>query len=385
MVAFSEKFMKKNIFLLLTAVFVLFISACGADDEGEFIAGKSCSSEGAEICSDDGIELLLCQDSAWTLKKQCNISIGKRCRQNADGVFGCFGEGETGVSDSGTNTDDTGTDSGNSENSTEEPDTGSTPDTETENPDNESNSENTGDSDTTPQTDSEQGDPDDTEISDEDSGDIPENDNEPDTPEPPSDQCSSNSDCSDPAAPYCSISTSKCIANAVFITEYVEGSSNNKAIEIYNGSKSAVNLSNFTIQQANNGNDWGSNPTSFVFNFPAASISSGQTFVFCNVAADNELIAKCDQTPTSAVFQFNGDDGIALFDGTTIVDQIGNAMEQTKWSVAGVSSATQDHTLRRKISVIQGTTDWAASAGTTESDSQWEVFPQDTFDGLKIR
>ena len=144
-------------------------------------------------------------------------------------------------------------------------------------------------------------------------------------------------------------------------------------------------MSNFTIQQANNGNDWGSNPTSFVFNFPAASISSGQTFVFCNVAADNELIAKCDQTPTSAVFQFNGDDGIALFDGTTIVDQIGNAMEQTKWSVAGVSSATQDHTLRRKISVIQGTTDWAASAGTTESDSQWEVFPQDTFDGLKIR
>ncbi len=395
---FSEKFMKKNIFLLLIAVFVLFISAC-TDDEDEIIAGNACYYEGTEICSDNGTDLLLCQDSTWTLKKQCNISIGKRCRQNANGVFGCFGDNEIDVPDSDANTNDPDT----SDQNTEEPDTNDTSDTENETLDNSSTSEDPAendDSDSVPQTDPEPSepeptDPDDAETPDNDSGDtgnVPDNDTDSDSDndtdadtdnqEPPAGQCTSNSDCSG-STPYCSISTSQCIANAVFITEYVEGSNHNKAIEIYNGSKSAVNLSNFTIQQANNGKNWGNGD--LVYSFAASTaIPSGQTFVFCNVASDTELVAKCDQTPTSLVFDFNGDDGIALFNGASVVDQIGNANEQTIWSVAG-NGSTQDHTLRRKTTVIQGTTDWAASAGTTAEDSQWEVLSKDTFDGLGQR
>ena len=371
--------MKKNIFLLLIVVLMLFVSACSVDDD-EIVAGSSCSSDGSEFCSDNGADLLLCQDSTWTLKKQCNISIGKRCRQNADGVFGCFGEGETGVSDSGTNPDDTETDSGNSENNTEEPDTGNTPDTETENHDNDDNSE---DPDKTNYNDSDNdSDDENTDVdSDNDTDNIPDNDN--DNTEPPAGQCSSNSDCSG-STPYCSISTSQCIANAVFITEYVEGSGENKAIEIYNGSKSSVNLTNFTIQQSNNGKDWGSD-ANFIYSFTdSTAIPSGKTFVFCNAAADNELIAKCDKSVTTSVFKFNGDDGMALFDGTSIVDQIGN-QDYVKWNVAGVEKATENHTLRRKPEIIQGTADWAASAGTTVSDSQWIVLDLDTFDGLGQR
>lgn len=378
--------MKKNIFLFLIAVFALFISACGIEEEEEGIfAGQKCSQEGVEYCSDNGMDLLICQSSTWTIEKQCNISIGKQCGQNSAGVFGCFG-GEV--------YDEEFPDPETSDTENEIPDTNDTSDTENETPDGDTISEDpadTDDSDDKPQTDQEPDDPtgpDDTEITDNDTENVPDNENNDEDTEQPAGQCSSNADCSGttPATPYCSISTSECIANAVFITEYVEGSSYNKAIEIYNGSKSAVNLSNFTIQQANNGKNWGSD-ANYVFNFPAASISSGQTFVFCNAASDPELVAKCDQTPTSAVFNFNGDDGIALFDGNSIVDQIGIQGNNpvSAWSVAGVPSATEAHTLRRKLSVIQGTTDWALSAGTTEENSEWEVLAKDTFDGLKLR
>lgn len=395
--------MKKNIFLLLIAVFVLFISAC-TDDEDEIIAGNACYYEGTETCSDNGTDLLLCQDSTWTLKKQCNISIGKRCRQNTNGVFGCFGDNEIDVPDSDANTNDPDA----SDQNTEEPDTNDTSDTENETPDNSSTSEDPAendDSDSVPQTDPEPSepeptDPDDAETPDNDSGDtgnVPDNDTDSDSDndtdadtdnqEPPAGQCTSNSDCSG-STPYCSISTSQCIANAVFITEYVEGSGDNKAIEIYNGSKSSVSLSNYTLQQANNGNSWGGSNANYVFNFAAAtatSISSGQIFVFCNVSADTELVAKCDKTHTSEFFKFNGNDAIALFNGTTIVDQIGIQGDAAPWSVAGTTKATENHTLRRKTSVIQGTTDWTASAGTSEADSQWIVLDQDTFDGLGTR
>ena len=395
--------MKKNIFLLSASVLLFFISACGTTDDDGIFAGSECTFEGSEICSDNGVDILLCQSSTWTVKKQCNISIGKKCRQGSDGTLGCFGEGESN-GNYGNNDEHDNTDISDSEEFSDTEDGemnySNDADTDTENPDNENDAENsnnaendkdTDDSESEHQTDPEPDTPDDAETPDNDSGDtgnIPDNDTDSDTdsgePETPAGQCSSNSDCSG-STPYCSISTSQCIANAVFITEYVEGSSENKAIEIYNGSKSSVNLGNFTIQQANNGKDWGSD-ANFIYSFTASTaIPSGGIFVFCNVASDTELVAKCDQTPTSSVFKFNGDDGIALFNGTSVVDQIGNAMEQTNWSVAGVSSATKDHTLRRKTSVIQGTTDWAVSAGTTAENSQWEVLAQDTFDGLGQR
>ena len=39
----------------------------------------------------------------------------------------------------------------------------------------------------------------------------------------------------------------------LFFSEYVEGSSNNKAIEIFNGTGVAVDLSQYTVKLASNG------------------------------------------------------------------------------------------------------------------------------------
>ncbi|MBT3299415.1 MAG: T9SS type A sorting domain-containing protein, partial [Candidatus Marinimicrobia bacterium] len=52
------------------------------------------------------------------------------------------------------------------------------------------------------------------------------------------------------------------------------------------------------------------------------------------------------------------------------------------WDVAGITNATKDHTLVRKTSVTTGNADWASSAGTNTSDSEWVVYDQNTWDNL---
>ena len=42
----------------------------------------------------------------------------------------------------------------------------------------------------------------------------------------------------------------------LFFSEYIEGSSNNKALEIYNGTGSEINLENYRINQSVNGGGW---------------------------------------------------------------------------------------------------------------------------------
>ena len=42
----------------------------------------------------------------------------------------------------------------------------------------------------------------------------------------------------------------------LFFSEYVEGSSNNKAIEIFNGTGAPVDLSQYTVKLASNGGTW---------------------------------------------------------------------------------------------------------------------------------
>jgi hypothetical protein len=168
----------------------------------------------------------------------------------------------------------------------------------------------------------------------------------------------------------------------LFISEYLEGSSNNKAIELYNPTSTAIDLSDYRVVRSNNGAD----TIQFVQSFVGV-LDPGQVYVMVNPSADPILLAVAD-IDTGAVTFFNGDDYMALEKNInsvwTPIDVIGVLGEDpgTSWPVAGVSPGTGEKTLVRKNYVMMGNTDWAASAGTDSLNSEWLVYPQNTFSYL---
>ncbi len=161
-------------------------------------------------------------------------------------------------------------------------------------------------------------------------------------------------------------------AGELFISEYVEGTSNNKAVEIYNPSISAVNLGTggYILEVYSNG---ASTPgTRITLN---GTVAAGGTFVIKNSSASASIPAQ----QTSGSLTFNGDDAVVLKKGTAIVDVIGQIGVDpgTAWVANGVS--TLDRTLRRKLSVVQGDTN---GSDAFDPSVEWDGFAVDTFDGL---
>ena len=168
----------------------------------------------------------------------------------------------------------------------------------------------------------------------------------------------------------------------LFFSEYIEGSSNNKALEIYNPTDAAVDLAGYEIWRISNGGDWAEGEGNAV-DLSGYSVASGDVFVVCNGSIADEYSGECDILGTTATY-YNGDDAVGLAHNGILIDAVGEEGDDpgTGWSVAGVTDATKEHTLVRKASVTQGNIDWASSAGTDACDSEWSVYDQDTFDYL---
>ena len=163
----------------------------------------------------------------------------------------------------------------------------------------------------------------------------------------------------------------------LFFSEYIEGSSNNKVLEIYNGTGATVDLSaeNYIIEIYFNGN---STPTTTIS--LAGTVADNNVFVIADDGAASEILAKADQQTTSSLF--NGDDAIVLRKGGSsgaIVDVIGQIGVDPGSEWTGGSIGTQNETLRRKSSVTEGDTDGSDSF---DPSVQWDGFAEDTFDGL---
>ena len=161
----------------------------------------------------------------------------------------------------------------------------------------------------------------------------------------------------------------------LFFSEYAEGSSNNKYLEIYNPTDSTVSLGGYAFPSVSNGSD-GSYEYWNTFDEGAVITSEG-VYIIAHPSADSVILVYANQTHS---YLSNGDDGYGLAYGTdsafTMLDLIGDFGSDpgSAWDVAGVSNATKDHTLVRKYSVTNGNTDWSSSAGTTTEDSEWLVF-----------
>ena len=158
----------------------------------------------------------------------------------------------------------------------------------------------------------------------------------------------------------------------LFISEYVEGSSSNKALEFYNPAGASVDLSGevYMLEVYANG---GSSPNSTIA--LTGTVSAGGTFVIKNSNASAGIVAQ----QTSGSLSFNGDDAVVLKKSGVVVDSIGQVGFDpgSTWSSGGVSTVNQ--TLRRIPSVSAG--------DTTVNDAfdpsvEWSSFSQDDFTGL---
>ena len=163
----------------------------------------------------------------------------------------------------------------------------------------------------------------------------------------------------------------------IFFSEYTEGASNNKYLEIYNGTDESVDLTGFAFPSTSNAP---STPGEYEYwnTFPdGATVAAGDVYVIAHPSADAAILAEADHTHQ---YLSNGDDGYCLVVGTedlyALVDCIGDfqADPGSGWAVAGVENATKDHTLVRKVGMVSGNMgDWATSAGTDAETSEWSV------------
>lgn len=162
----------------------------------------------------------------------------------------------------------------------------------------------------------------------------------------------------------------------LFFSEYIEGSSNNKALELYNPTGATMDLSAYSLKLGTNGAAW-----STTLNL-TGNLNAGDVYVIAHASAAPEILALADVTST--ICYFNGDDAVGLFKNGVLIDVIGQYLNDpgTAWPVAGVANATAEHTLVRKPFVMNGDTSWSSSAGTDSINSQWLVYPQNTFNFL---
>ena len=165
----------------------------------------------------------------------------------------------------------------------------------------------------------------------------------------------------------------------IFFSEYAEGSSNNKYVEIYNPLNNAVDLSNYSLKGSNNGSGWKAE-RDFAL---TGTLNSGETLIVCTDQADASILGLTTegfQLGYESPVHYNGNDAIGLFNDSNLIDIIGDPDSDpgSSWSV-GAEGSTQDRTLVRKISVTQGNLVWSTSAGTTDENSEWFVLPNDTW------
>lgn len=160
----------------------------------------------------------------------------------------------------------------------------------------------------------------------------------------------------------------------VYFSEYIEGSSNNKALEIYNPASQAVDFTGYRVEMYFNGSATSSLGINLV-----GSVAAGGVFVLAQANAVAAITAKANQTNSAS--WFNGNDAVVLKKNGQIIDVIGQvgANPGTEWGVGLMSTA--DNTLRRKTSVTQG--DTLATDAFNPAD-EWEGFALDSFDDLGI-
>lgn len=159
-----------------------------------------------------------------------------------------------------------------------------------------------------------------------------------------------------------------------FISEYIEGSSNNKALDIFNGTGAPVDLAagGYSVQMFFNGSATAGLTINLV-----GTVAAGDVFVLAQASANAAILAQADQTSGSG--WFNGDDAVVLRRGVTVIDAMGQVGLDpgTEWGTGLASTA--DNTLRRRAALCGCDAD---PGNDFDPAVEWDGFATDTVDGL---
>lgn len=199
---------------------------------------------------------------------------------------------------------------------------------------------------------------------------------------------------------FLALFTAQAQCNQIFISEVIEGWSNNKAVEIYNPTANTVNLNGIGLVRFSNGStSYGS-----IAMLDGYSIAANDVIVVVLDKQDqagtgleapvwDDLAAAADvfinPTYDNGVWPmyFNGNDAIAIVsnNGQTLIDLYGRIGEGTGfggWSAYGTDEtgatlyATTDHTQIRKSTVTSGIT---MNPSSFDVFAQYDTLPANTF------
>lgn len=175
------------------------------------------------------------------------------------------------------------------------------------------------------------------------------------------------------------VSASTTVVNEVLISCYLEGSGNNKAIEIYNGSGQEINLGTegYELRVFSNGNT-----TASIIGFSnTAFVDAGQAFVVANLNAASNIRSRARLL--TGTLNFTGDDAVALYKNNVLLDLVGNigCLPGGNGWVAG-TLRTNDMTLRRKTNSCTGIKADPSGCTFPTLATDWVGFATDDLAGL---
>ena len=201
----------------------------------------------------------------------------------------------------------------------------------------------------------------------------------------------------------------------LFISEYVEGSYNNKAIELYNPTSDAIDLSNYALSR------WSNGQTTPLNTILSGTIEANDAFVIALdkrnpngegyetplwngwyvftdsisglldsiYTPEDDLMGRVDlficPNYEDGTMYFNGNDAVTLETSTgDIIDIIGKIGEDPgeAWGDDNDAYWTKDQTLIRKASVTGGFVYDASQPYSFDPTLEWDSLPQNTFTEL---
>ena len=160
----------------------------------------------------------------------------------------------------------------------------------------------------------------------------------------------------------------------VLFSEYVEGSSFNRALEIFNGNATAIDLAAgaWDVQIFYNGS---SSPGTTIA--LSGVVSAGGVYVVAHGDSSGAVQAVADQV--SGSLSFNGNDAIVLCRNGAAIDVIGQIGFDPGSEWGSGAASTRDNTMRRKAAVVTGDAD---GTDLFAPSIEWDGYANDTFSDL---